>query len=249
MAQTTGPVGAWKPDAGGATPERDAGGATPEPDKVHRRQRILVLVALATAVPGLLLGGFSYFGAVHILVAPWIALPLVTRQPRRFRSICLVTGLALIVVGVLGLLLGLFVYVPAALVLLCATADPRSSRVRSRIAVGVAGGVAALIAVLVGWVLWSVTLRDTHTFRAELDADGAAAQANGVGPPPPPYDYRLDTIGHGASNVYVLSSDAGSFLHVTYPESMSEAKQDQLERFLADLPGVAHVEQCSPSDC
>lgn len=125
----------------------------PSHAKPHVRQRLLVVLAMATA----LLGFFAADpvdgtgDAISRLVAGVLpAIPLLARNPRTFRKTCVIEGLTLIVIGFWLAIGGLFILIPSALVLiLAAYAGPTSSRWHARI-LTTAG---ALIAVATG-ALW-----------------------------------------------------------------------------------------------
>ncbi|MBT2466824.1 hypothetical protein J7E97_02810 [Streptomyces sp. ISL-66] len=117
---------------------------------VHPWQNKIALTAvLLPAAPALLMlreGGmlFPLLGGFTLLAAA----PLAFRRSRpAFAAACGTTGLLLLVSSVLGVYLGLFIFLPSALLLpLAAFADPR----RHRLAASALSGLACLVATVAG---------------------------------------------------------------------------------------------------
>ncbi|MGW6707521.1 hypothetical protein ACWGDE_21890 [Streptomyces sp. NPDC054956] len=119
---------------------------------VHPWHKVALTAALLPAAPGLLMLREGMELPVFLGVALLAALPLACRESgRRFAAACVVAGTALLVVGVLGLYLGLYIFLPSALLLpLAAFADPRRRRVTASFLTGLATLLATVAALLFG---------------------------------------------------------------------------------------------------
>ncbi len=100
---------------------------------------------------GVLATGWSIgVGTVGLFVVPCLALlgPVLVRDPRVFRRICLWLPVALIPAGMVLFLIGMFLMIPSAVLLLLARgADPRLHPVGARVRAGLAG----LITLCTAW--------------------------------------------------------------------------------------------------
>ncbi|MFE7793755.1 hypothetical protein [Streptomyces sp. NPDC057460] len=107
----------------------------------HWVQRSLAVGAVLVAVPALLFGLDSYLAALFVLTAMPVTVPIfLQRRPESFNRACAIVGLMLVVWAVLGVLLGMFLFLPSALLLvLAAFADPRRRPVAARVMGGLAG--------------------------------------------------------------------------------------------------------------
>ncbi|MCX4692284.1 hypothetical protein [Streptomyces sp. NBC_01408] len=134
----------------------------PDPDvhRTHRTQR-------AIAGGALLLGGLATVwslgvGTTGLFIPPLLALvvPVVVREAVRFRRICLGLALLLLPVGVVLYLLGAFLLIPSAVLLLLARgADPRRSPAGARVRAGFAGLIGLLMAVVYVYAIVAVASR------------------------------------------------------------------------------------------
>ncbi|ORT58717.1 hypothetical protein BKD26_16145 [Streptomyces sp. CB03238] len=117
---------------------------------MHWWQRALAAGAVLATVPALLWTTHSYVFALHVLTALPVTVPLfLPHRPVAFTRACLIVGLALLPWGVLGVFLAMFLFWPAALLLLLAAlADPRRSRWTARLTAG--AGALVLAGVLAG---------------------------------------------------------------------------------------------------
>ncbi len=119
-------------------------GAIPGEAKPHLWPRLLVVGAVATALLGFFApGGVDGTGdAITRLVAGVVpAIPLLAQVSRKFKWICLIEGLLLIVIGFCGAIGGLFILIPSGVVLVIAAfAEQTASHWRARI-LGTTGAV------------------------------------------------------------------------------------------------------------
>lgn len=95
---------------------------------VRTGQSVLVFVAAVTMVPALAIGLPTGLAPVFLLTALPVSVPLLLRnEPRSFVWACLTVGTALLAWAVVGVLLGMFLFLPTALMLLAAAfVDPRT---------------------------------------------------------------------------------------------------------------------------
>ncbi|MFE1792659.1 hypothetical protein ACFW7J_30395 [Streptomyces sp. NPDC059525] len=212
---------------------------------VHGLQKALAVAAVVIAVPvtlwGVQLGPAPMF--VVTCLATAVPLPAL-RSPRHFVGTCLAVGLSLLGWGVLGVMFGMFVFWPSALVLLLAAhADPR----RRPVAAKAVGGIGAAIttAALVGYAAFAwhfhigPALAEPHTFRAVT----APGLYRGVGAA----EEHLKPF--GATHVFGTESDEGSYLDVRFTEQLSAPGREKLRTEISRLPGITKVTLCPVPTC
>lgn len=130
--------------------------APPDPS-VHGVQR-------AIAGGALLLGGLALVWSLGVgipgaFILPFAALiaPVLVRDRTWFRRVCLGMALVLLPAGVLLYLLGMFLMIPSAVLLLLARgADPRRSPSGARVRAGFAGLLGLLMTALYAYALVAV---------------------------------------------------------------------------------------------
>lgn len=187
--------------------------------------------AIAHAAPHLM-----EFYACFVAV-PALAL-FFTRDGRRFRLACTVVGLGLLVVGVVFAVLALFIFAPAALVVLTAGWAER----RRTVPLGAASLLIAVVA-LVGWTIADVqAFRPADAFVVRFDQHGFTVNSDAlarlsVNPPP---------FGPGATGVSTGGTDAGPTWWVSFRPDLSARDKTSLADYLRGLPGVVSVEPCEP---
>lgn len=110
--------------------------------RVHGLQRALAAGAVIATFPVLLWTVTSYLFPLHVLTALSVAIPLfLPRRPSAFARTSALVALALVVFGLVGFWLSMFLFWPSALLLLLAAfADPRLRPV-SATAMGAVGGL------------------------------------------------------------------------------------------------------------
>lgn len=91
--------------------------------RVHGIKRAAAVLAALAALPPLLLGIGTDLAGLALLTALPVPLPLLLgRRPRAFTWACLLIGSALCVWAYVGALAGMFLFLPAAFLLLIAPA-------------------------------------------------------------------------------------------------------------------------------
>ncbi|PKV89866.1 hypothetical protein [Streptomyces sp. TLI_146] len=213
---------------------------------VHALQRALAVGAVLAGVPVVLFGLWSNFSYLYLMAGASLTAPLLClRRPKHFTRACAIVGLVLIGWGVLGVFLGMFLFWPAAVLLLLAGfASPR----RHPVTAWTMGGLGALVAagVLTGAAVfvWSLVINPSlakpHTYRAATDPGWFR---DGVG------DAQERLRGFGATEVYGNESDQGSFLEVRFPDDLPPARRADLKKEIGRLPGIRWVELCSVRKC
>ncbi|MET8084694.1 hypothetical protein [Micromonospora sp. NPDC005237] len=197
--------------------------------RVHAWQRILVVTALVASVVSL---GWTYQtggDTLHFRIG-WVAValtvvPLFVARRQQFTYACLAVGVPLLVLACGPVPDGIL---PALLVLLATTADPRWSPWRAWLSVLVG---AALVVVPV--VASAGAVHDSLTsppvgFVVHTDAGSAVADL--VGP------------GDGSvGGVQTRYGDEGPTSFVEFTPGLSADGQDQLRRQLAQKPGVSKI--------
>ncbi|MFG3507991.1 hypothetical protein ACGF5F_21105 [Streptomyces sp. NPDC047821] len=213
---------------------------------VHGLRRALVAGAVIATLPGLLLTLTSYLFPLHILTALPVAVPLfLARRPTAFTRACAITGLFLLVWGLLGFLAGMFVFWPSALLLLLAVfADPRRRPVTAKV-LGTAGGlVMAGLLTATALFVWRVHVAparaEPHTYRAVTDPDAFYDELGN-------HDARLKR--YGATSVTGTAHEDEHYLDVRFPDGLPEERRAALKREIENLPGVTRVDLCPVRDC
>lgn len=217
--------------------------------RIHRRQSGLAFAAVLAASPGLVFGLGTALAALFVLTFASVTVPLfMRREPRVFSRSCTVLGLALVAWSVVGVMLGMFLFLPAAvLLMLAAGAGPRRSPGAARL-LSAAGGL-VLAGVVCGSAMWcwhfyvSPASTRPHTYQAAIDA----AWSTWVDPGQ--VTERLEPF--GAVNVWI-TQDGGSdkaYLEVRFSDSLSDAQRTTLKRQISELPGVGRIALCQVRDC
>ncbi|MFG2874651.1 hypothetical protein ACGFYU_06515 [Streptomyces sp. NPDC048337] len=202
-----------------------------------------VVVAVCVAVYALMfpwhLPGFFVVSAVA--AAP----PLFLRhRPKAFARVCVAMGVGLLAWGLIGALVGLFLFHPAALLLLVAAFVDAANRPGAWWPVGTAVTAAAAVTF--------VFLPNPH-----LDPDNE---------PPPSFSATLDSAGRsrdpefnqrkerlrdfGATRTEVWEVSGQFQLHVGMPRNFAEGQsREALREQIARLPGVVDVRFCTFHTC
>ena len=210
---------------------------------LHGWQRALVVAACAVALLGLIwMTGPNVTAAV---LAPLVliptAAPLLARRRRSFTILCIVTGVALLVIGVLGIIFGLTIFIPAALLLLIASlTDPREALIRGHAFAATGALLATLAAVAWSAAIYQSNTGYPHTILVQTDAVfwrqpdlNQLINSSGEG------------IGHGATEVsYTGTAGSGAVIHVSYRVNLSANDLNRLADHLKSLSGVSSVTVC-----
>lgn len=106
---------------------------------VRTGQSALAVAAVVSLMPALAVGLPSGVAGIFLLTAMPVAIPLsLRREPQSFARASIIIGTGLLAWAVVGLVLGIFLFIPAALMLLAAAfVGPRTRP-------GALGGAAAL---------------------------------------------------------------------------------------------------------
>ncbi|WP_433535171.1 hypothetical protein ACQPZK_24195 [Micromonospora sp. CA-249363] len=204
---------------------------TATPQKVHAWQRVLVVTALLASVAIL---GWSYLtrGDTIAFRFTWIpvaltVVPLLLARRRQFTYACLVVGGLLLVLACGPVPDGIL---PAVLVLLATTADPRWSPWRAGLSVLVG---AALVVVPV--VASAGAVRDSLTAPQVGFVVHRSASAG--------FTDLVEPGGPSVRGVQTVrgSGGEGPISFVEFEPGLSADGQDQLRRRLEQAPGVTRV--------
>lgn len=215
---------------------------------VHGLQQGLAVASAVVSLPVVVWGLQQIVGGLFVLTWLGAAVPLLfLRAPKGFAGACVTAGLLLFGWGVLGALAGMFLFWPAALLLLCAAfADPRRRPVAAKVTGGVGAAVATAVVVGYAVLAWQLYLApawaEPHTYRAESThgslQDLFRDQDTTV---------RLKHL--GATSVSGSESDEGAYLVVRFPDGLSQPQREDLKIEIARLPGIVGVDLCPVSEC
>lgn len=205
----------------------------------------VVAAWLATAL-GFVVAG--YFGGLYVITAIVATVPLSARDsPRSFARTCLAIGAGLLAWAVIGTVIGMFLFIPAGLLLVVAAFAGRGNR---------PGVWFALAVPLVGALVAAAIV--TLSFRGSEDPDNE---------PPPTFHATLDPGGryngrdfslqkarlqdYGATSASVGVWSAGRLeLVVGMPRVFAQGQsRDALKEQILRVPGVVEVRLCTFHTC
>ncbi|MFE5633927.1 hypothetical protein [Streptomyces sp. NPDC056543] len=199
-----------------------------------------VVAAGVALVLGLLLSVF--LAGLFVVSAAAACVPLLVRErPKVFARACLVIGTGLLVWALIGAVIGMFLFIPAALLLLVAAFVDADNR---------PGAWCVVTAALAGAFAFALIV---------LPSDPENE-------PPPYFNATLDTTSRfydrefnerkerlrdfGATRIQVGERAGLLKLHVGMPESFPEGQsQDRLREEIEGLPGVVEVRLCTFHTC
>jgi len=214
--------------------------------QVPARQWNLALWALALGVlatlGGLVLAG-SILGGYFVATLAVVASPLFLREhPKAFARACLVLGAGLLVWSLVGALIGMFLFLPAVVLLFIAAFVRPGNR---------------------PGVWWAVAVPLALALMTQVPFFGSPS----TGSEPPPYfqatldssdrfhdrDFNLrkgSLRQYGATRIEVYESAGKLRLDVGFAESLGNGSdRDQLQEAIAVLPGVVGVRLCTVHTC
>ncbi|MEU6988735.1 hypothetical protein ABZ946_35925 [Streptomyces sp. NPDC046324] len=199
-----------------------------------------VVAAGGASVLGLLLAPF--LAGVVVVSAAAAAVPLLVReQPKVCARACLVIGTGLLVWALIGAVIGMFLFLPAALLLLVAAFVDADNRPGAWCAVTVplAGALAFALIALPS----DPENEPPPYFNATLDSTSRFHDRE--------FNERKERLrDFGATRMQVAGSAGLLKLHVDMPESFPEGQsQDGLRDEIARLPGVVEVRLCTFHTC
>lgn len=208
-------------------------------------QRGLVVLAALAAGVAAVWAVTEATTALLLLYVPWpvvAVLPVLMWDQRAFRRACLAVGSCLVVVGVLGTVLGLFIFIPAGLAVLAAAATGGrltwvGAAVSGVIALVTLGYGISQVVPLYGPPTAFVVQFDGRQYQGHADLLDQLA----VNPP---------RFGHGATDVGTGADDTGPQWTVSFDSNLSPQGQAALRSYLSGLPAVTNVRLCdSPREC
>jgi len=204
--------------------------------KVHAWPRALVVAALLTCT---LAAGWVYLtqGVTSRFWAAWVpvvltAVPLFLRRRRPFNYACAAVGVLLLALAAQGALLW---FLPAALILLATTADPRRSPWRARLSVLIGTSLAVVpIVASAGAIHRSLTSPPAglvvHTDASSTTTGSALEQIIS----------GADVRGSSMTTKRADGSDGPTTI-VEFQPGLSQDGQERLRRSLTEAPGVSKV--------
>ncbi|MFI1647331.1 hypothetical protein ACH4XT_10390 [Streptomyces avidinii] len=199
-----------------------------------------LVAAGGAAVLGLLLSVF--LAGLFIVSAAAAAVPLLAReQPKAFARTCLVIGTGLLAWALIGAVIGMFLFLPAALSLLVAAFVDSDNRPGAWFAVTVplAGAFASALIVLPS----DPDNEPPPYFNAALDSTSRFYDRE--------FNERKERLrDFGATPIQVAESAGRLKLHVGMPERFQEGQSQGEPREEIDrLPGVVDVRLCTFHTC
>ncbi|MEU9081394.1 hypothetical protein [Streptomyces sp. NPDC048357] len=200
-----------------------------------------VVAAGIAAALGLAMG--PYLGGYFVLSAGAAAFPLLMRDwPKGFSRACLAAGAGLLAWSLIGAVIGMFLFVPAALLLFVAAFAGNGNRP------GAWPALAAPLAAVAAVAAFYLQPPDPDnepppSFRATLDSMSRGHDRD--------FNRRAEQLrDFGATRVEVAEHAAGQLvLTVGIPEGFAEESQDRLEEQVRQLPGVVDVRFCTFHTC
>jgi len=179
------------------------------------------------------------------LVALLTLAPQVARKARDFKVACRVVAGVLLVGSVVGVMLGLFLLLPSAVMLLAAgsRARPYAGRLSAVVVAAVTAVTVGGTGVIIGrhFVLPWVQGPDTYVATVQ---SGSPLIPNHA---PPALRVDDGQLGHGARNVYLTETGGvpGGRLVVRFDRHTPKADLATLRGLIRDLPGVTDVHPCT----
>ncbi|MCX2181020.1 hypothetical protein KV205_10810 [Streptomyces sp. SKN60] len=204
-----------------------------------------VVVAGLTALLGLvtapLLGGLFLVTALVAL----IPLPM-AESPKICARVCLVTGLGLLVWALVGAVIGMFLFVPAALILVTAAFVGPGSGSRPGPWFSAITPLVAVAALVLGFHQMNEVDPENEPppyFRATVDSMDRARD--------PQFNQSTERLwDYGATDVQVYERAGQLVVDVNMPETFTHGRtESDLRDEIADLPGVVHVYRCDFYAC
>ncbi|MEU1285439.1 hypothetical protein [Kitasatospora sp. NPDC005856] len=205
----------------------------------------VVAAVLATGLGTVLAGPFA---GLFVITAIAAFFPLAAREsPRSFARACLVVGTGLLAWAVIGTIVGMFLFIPAGLLLIVATFADRDNRPGARFALTV-----PLVAAVVAAAVVTLFVRGTQdpdnepppTFHATLDPGGRYDDRD--------FELRKTRLrDYGATSAAVGVWPVGRLeLVVGMPRVFAQGQsRDALKEQILRVPGVVEVRLCTFHTC
>lgn len=208
------------------------------------RQRGWAVAAVVVAVVPAAIGLSTYLAGLFLVTATAVAVPLLLREhPKAFARACLALGAGLLAWALIGAVIGMFLFIPAALLLLVAAFADAGNRPGAWSAV--ATPIAAAAAVALFWLQPPDPENEPPpTFHATLDSTSRFHDRD--------FNQRKERLrDFGATRIEVAEHHSGQLvLTVGMPDSFAEGQgQDGLKEQILRLPGVVDVRLCTFHTC
>ncbi|MER5853248.1 hypothetical protein ABT126_41510 [Streptomyces sp. NPDC002012] len=201
-----------------------------------------VVAAGIAAALGLVI--VTYLAGFFVISVAAVAVPLLMRdQPKGFARACFVVGAGLLAWGLIGAVIGMFLFVPAALLLLVAAFTDAGNRPVAWLAVTTPIAAAAAVAL---FYLQPPDLENEPppSFHATLDSTSRFYDLD--------FNLRKEQLrDFGATRIEVGEHQPGQLiLTVGMPDSFAEGQsQDRLKEQILRLPGVVDLRLCTFHTC
>ncbi|OKI96087.1 hypothetical protein AMK10_10620 [Streptomyces sp. CB02058] len=164
------------------------------------------------------------------------------RERQGFVRACLIIGSALLAWAAAGFLLGMFMFIPTAMLLVVAAfVDPRTRPgLRDR---GVLDALLVAVAILVAFLTRPAPAEpEPDSYQARLDSGSRLHEQD--------FATRKDQLmGFGATTASGYESCQHFYLEVEFPEGLPDARRAELKKQIAMLPGVVEVELRAIDGC
>ncbi|MFG2879967.1 hypothetical protein ACGFYU_33980 [Streptomyces sp. NPDC048337] len=218
-------------------------------EKVAARQWGWAVAAVVTMVPGLFIGLPSLLAGYFVMTAIPVVVPLTQlRAPRLFARCCLVIGIVLLGWSLVAALLGMILFLPAAVLLLIAAFADGRNRPGARFVLG-GGGAAAALMVLVGLGLYMPGGTGTNAghppphpgtyYRVTVDSSARFRE--------PRFRRGVDELKtYRATLTQTFTWQDRSYLTVDY---RADANHVWIRKKIEKLPGVTEVRLCASLAC
>ncbi|MEU5621766.1 hypothetical protein AB0932_35720 [Streptomyces sp. NPDC006682] len=211
--------------------------------RVLRRQSALAVGAMVAMAPALAVGVPSGLAPLFILTALPVGIPFYLRNQRQgFARACLIIGSGLLAWAVVGVLWGMFLFIPAAVLLLMAAfVDPRTRPgLRDRCVIG---ALLVVVAIFVAFLTRPAPNEPSpRSYQVRLDSGSRLHQQS--------FAVRKDQLTEfGATTASGYESCQQFYLEVEFSEGLPAARRAELKQRIAMLPGVVEVELRAIEGC
>ncbi|MFF5896169.1 hypothetical protein ACFY8O_09640 [Streptomyces argenteolus] len=181
--------------------------------------------------------------ASHFLVTALPALcPLYLLHRRRsFVRACLVIGSGMLAWSLAGFLLGMFLFIPTAVLLLVAAFADRSTRLGLRDR-AVPSALLVAGAMFVPLLTYDAGEPESHSYQAELDSGSRLHHQDFAA-------WRDQLLKSGATRVIGYESCEHFYLDVDFAEDLPEDRRAELANRIMEVPGVVEVELGENEGC
>ncbi|MFF0071844.1 hypothetical protein [Streptomyces sp. NPDC005494] len=210
--------------------------------RVPRRQKVLAVAAAVAMVPGLGVGLSTLLAAHFIMTALPALYPLcLLRRQDSFVRACLVIGSGMLAWSLAGFLLGMFLFIPTAVLLLVAAFADRSARLGLRDK-AVPGALLVAGAMFVPLLTYDAGEPEPDSYQAELDSGSRVHHQDFAA-------WRNQLLKSGATHVIEYESCEHFYLDVGFAEDLPDDRRAELVNRIMEVPGVVEVELGQDEGC